>query len=105
MRRRQLKRLHTSKRIELDRARRSYQQRAWADAFQALVLADEQTALEPEDLERQHTSSAAMMITSEHLNVPTTLMLTPAKALVPSAARSGSAFACACAARRLAQPD
>jgi DNA-binding CsgD family transcriptional regulator/tetratricopeptide (TPR) repeat protein len=52
MRRRQLKRLHTSKRIELDRARRSYQQRAWADAFQALVLADEQTALEPEDLER-----------------------------------------------------
>ena len=36
---------------QLDRARRSYGQRAWADAYQALLLADQETPLEAEDLE------------------------------------------------------
>ena len=35
----------------LDRARRSYGQRAWADAYQAFLLADQETPLEAEDLE------------------------------------------------------
>ena len=36
---------------KLDRARRSYGQRAWADAYQAFLLADQETPLEAEDLE------------------------------------------------------
>jgi DNA-binding CsgD family transcriptional regulator/tetratricopeptide (TPR) repeat protein len=35
----------------LDRARRSYGQRAWADAFQAFLFADQETPLEAEDLD------------------------------------------------------
>jgi DNA-binding CsgD family transcriptional regulator len=36
---------------KLDRARRSYRQRAWADAYQAFLFADQETLLEAEDLE------------------------------------------------------
>jgi DNA-binding CsgD family transcriptional regulator len=36
---------------KLDRARRSYGQRAWAEAYEALSLADQETPLEAEDLE------------------------------------------------------
>ena len=47
----QLKPVDASKRHELDRARQYYRQRAWADAFQMLLLADQETPLEAEDLE------------------------------------------------------
>src|SRR4051812_48222269 len=36
----------------LDRARRSYSERAWADAFQAFSHADQESPLEAEDLEQ-----------------------------------------------------
>ena len=46
------KRGAASKRCELDRARRCYQQRAWAHAYEAFSLADAGSALAAEDLER-----------------------------------------------------
>lgn len=36
----------------LDRARRSYGERAWADAFQACSDADQESSLEAQDLEQ-----------------------------------------------------
>jgi DNA-binding CsgD family transcriptional regulator len=45
-------RVRTGKRHQLDRARRRYRQRAWADAYQALLFADQETPLEAEDLDR-----------------------------------------------------
>ena len=37
--------LGANKRHYLDRARKCYQQRAWADAYQALLRADQETPL------------------------------------------------------------
>lgn len=37
---------------KIDRSRRLFGQRAWADAYQAFLLADQETPLEAEDLER-----------------------------------------------------
>ena len=51
MRHGQLKPVRPRKRHELDRARQSYRQRAWADAYQALSHADRETPLEAKDLE------------------------------------------------------
>jgi DNA-binding CsgD family transcriptional regulator len=51
MRQGQLKPVRPRKRHELDRARQSYRQRAWADAYQALSLADRESPLEAKDLE------------------------------------------------------
>jgi tetratricopeptide (TPR) repeat protein len=47
----QPKRSGASKRHERARAHRSYQQRAWADAYQAFLRADQETPLAAEDLE------------------------------------------------------
>jgi DNA-binding CsgD family transcriptional regulator len=47
----QAKRAGASKRHELDRARQCYEQRAWAEAYQAFLLADQDTPLAGEDLE------------------------------------------------------
>jgi len=43
--------VRAGKHQELDRARRAYRQRAWADAFQAFSRADQEAPLEAEDLE------------------------------------------------------
>jgi DNA-binding CsgD family transcriptional regulator len=43
---------HTSPAGELDRARASFDLRAWGDAYERLSAADGRTPLEPEDLER-----------------------------------------------------
>lgn len=51
MRQRHQKPVDPSKRHELDRGRQLYRQRAWADAYQALSLADRETPLEAEDLD------------------------------------------------------
>jgi DNA-binding CsgD family transcriptional regulator len=47
----QLKPVRASKRHTLARARQHYRRRAWADAFQGLFRADQETSLEAEDLE------------------------------------------------------
>jgi DNA-binding CsgD family transcriptional regulator len=47
----QAKRAAASKRRELDRACQYYQQCAWADAYQAFLLADQQAPLAADDLE------------------------------------------------------
>jgi hypothetical protein len=39
-------------RCQLDQARNCYEQRAWAEAYQAFSLADQEKALEAEDLEQ-----------------------------------------------------
>ena len=62
---------------ELDGARQSYRQCAWADAFRAFSRADQESPLEAEDLELlalAHTWLAATKNTSAHLNAPTTRM-------------------------------
>ena len=41
-----------SKRQELDRAREYFRQRAWADAYQAFLLADRETPLDADDIEQ-----------------------------------------------------
>jgi DNA-binding CsgD family transcriptional regulator len=46
-----LKPVNPSKRHELERGRQHYRQRAWADAFQAFLRADQETPLEAEELE------------------------------------------------------
>ena len=46
------KRAGFNKRRDLDLARECYQLRAWADAYQAFSLADQEIPLEAEDLER-----------------------------------------------------
>lgn len=46
-----------SGREELERGRASYRRRAWAGAYEALSLADRETPLEGEDLERLATST------------------------------------------------
>ncbi|MPZ59505.1 MAG: helix-turn-helix transcriptional regulator [Rhizobiales bacterium] len=51
MRQGKLKPVSPSKRHQLDQARSSYGQRAWADAYQAFLLADQETPLGAEDLE------------------------------------------------------
>jgi DNA-binding CsgD family transcriptional regulator/tetratricopeptide (TPR) repeat protein len=51
MHQRQQKPVDPSKRHELDRGRQLYRQRTWADAYQALSLADRETPLEAEDLD------------------------------------------------------
>jgi DNA-binding CsgD family transcriptional regulator len=51
MRQRKLKPVGASNRHDLDHARQRYQQRAWADAFQAFLRADQKMPLEAEDLE------------------------------------------------------
>jgi DNA-binding CsgD family transcriptional regulator/tetratricopeptide (TPR) repeat protein len=51
MRQRHQKPVNPSKRHALDRGRQLYRQRAWADAYQALSLADRETPLEAEDLD------------------------------------------------------
>lgn len=47
----QVKGVDASRRHQLDGARLRYGQRAWADAFQELFRADQETPLEAEDLE------------------------------------------------------
>jgi hypothetical protein len=39
------------KRAQLDQARRAYAQRAWADAYEAFLLADQEAPLEADDVE------------------------------------------------------
>jgi hypothetical protein len=51
MRQRQRKRVEATNRYDLDHARQHYQQRAWAHAYQAFLLADQEAPLEAEDLE------------------------------------------------------
>jgi DNA-binding CsgD family transcriptional regulator/tetratricopeptide (TPR) repeat protein len=46
------KRVAVSKRHQIDRAHAYYEQRAWADAYQAFRLADEESPLAAEDVER-----------------------------------------------------
>ena len=46
------KRLGANKRRDLDLAREYYERRAWADAYQAFLLADQETTLAAEDLEQ-----------------------------------------------------
>ena len=45
------KRVVAGQRDELDRARRSFEQRAWADAYQAFLLAEQGSTLTAEDIE------------------------------------------------------
>lgn len=46
------KRVGANKRRDLDLAREYYERRAWADAYQAFLLADQETTLAAEDLEQ-----------------------------------------------------
>jgi DNA-binding CsgD family transcriptional regulator len=46
------KRIGANKRRDLDLAREYYRQRAWADAYQAFLRADQETPLAAEDIER-----------------------------------------------------
>jgi hypothetical protein len=48
----ELKRVGAGERHDLRRARQCYGRRAWADAYQAFALADQETALAGDDLER-----------------------------------------------------
>jgi hypothetical protein len=52
----------------LDRARRSYCERAWADAFQAFSHADQESPLEAEDLEQLALSAYMVGRDEEYLN-------------------------------------
>jgi DNA-binding CsgD family transcriptional regulator/tetratricopeptide (TPR) repeat protein len=54
---------------DLDRARRSYGQRAWADAFQAFAAADQESALEAEDLEALAMAAYLVGRDAEYLKV------------------------------------
>jgi DNA-binding CsgD family transcriptional regulator len=51
----------------LDRARRSYRERAWADAFQAFSHADQEIPLEAEDLEQLALSACLIGQDEEYL--------------------------------------
>ena len=53
----------------LDRARRSYGQCAWADAYQAFVFADQETPLEAEDLERLAMAAYLVGRDDEYLGI------------------------------------
>jgi DNA-binding CsgD family transcriptional regulator/tetratricopeptide (TPR) repeat protein len=53
----------------LDRARRSYGQHAWADAFQAFSAADQESALEAEDLEALALAAYLVGRDEEYLKV------------------------------------
>jgi DNA-binding CsgD family transcriptional regulator len=57
-----------STRRELDRAREHYQRRAWADAYQAFLRADQETPLAAEDLERLAMAAYLVGRDAEYLN-------------------------------------
>jgi DNA-binding CsgD family transcriptional regulator/tetratricopeptide (TPR) repeat protein len=52
---------------QLDQARISYEQRAWADAYQAFLFADQETPLGPEDLDRLAMSACMVGRVDEYL--------------------------------------
>ena len=96
-----------NKRRELDLAHEHYQQRAWADAYQAFLRADQETPLAAEDLER--LAMAAYLVGRDEEYLKTLERAYNAhrdarRTVAPSVARSGSAFACSCAARWAARP-
>ena len=55
-------------RRELDRAREHYQHRAWTDAYQAFLRADQETPLAAEDLERLAMAAYLVGRDADYLN-------------------------------------
>jgi hypothetical protein len=84
-------------RRDIDLARKSYQHRAWADAYQAFLRADQKAPLAAEDLELLAMEAYLVgreRITSRRSSAPTMCTEILASVFVPLVARSGSAFVC-----------